>query len=119
MVYTHSNHQARTVFWQTLSVLFFLYRLSPMRRRTRNLSFNVRPARHRQCFSIHADVYKQSEGTRITILAVHGFTEVGSTVAAAPSAIFADGILGQPSSASSRFDMPVHGGSGVPSLRAR
>jgi len=52
----------------------------------------------------------------VTILAVHGFTERGSMWQPLASAIFDDSVLGFAVKRIIAIDMPVHGGSGVPSL---
>lgn len=80
-----------------------------------DLSFNV-SLRGTGSVSIHADVYNNPKDHGITILAVHGFTEVGSMWQPLSSAIFADNILGSAVKRIIAIDMPVHGSSGVPSL---
>jgi pimeloyl-ACP methyl ester carboxylesterase len=66
--------------------------------------------------SIHADVYNNPKNIGVTILAVHGYTERGSMWQPLTNAIFADNVLGFAVKRVIAIDMPLHGGSGAPSL---
>jgi pimeloyl-ACP methyl ester carboxylesterase len=80
-----------------------------------DLSFDV-SLRGTGSVSIHADVYNNPRALGVTILAVHGFTERGSMWQPLASAMFADNVLGVAVKRVIAIDMPLHGGSGVPSL---
>lgn len=81
-----------------------------------DLSFNV-SLRGTGSVSIHADVFNNTTNHgALTIMAVHGFTERGSMWQPLSDAIFADGALGLVVKRIIAIDMPLHGGSGTPTL---
>lgn len=80
-----------------------------------DLAFNVALRGTGSC-SIHADVYNNPKSGAVTILAVHGLSERGSMWQPLTAAIFADNVLGHVVKRVIAIDMPLHGGSGAPTL---
>jgi pimeloyl-ACP methyl ester carboxylesterase len=67
--------------------------------------------------TIHADVYNNPANRgAVTIMAVHGFTEVGSMFGPLASAIYADSTLGQVVKRIVSIDLIGHGLSSLPTL---